>query len=55
MQEIATSIKDAAQGLGLGRTAIYGLINDGRLETVKIGRRRLIKVESLYRLLETNS
>jgi len=55
MQEIATSIKHAAEVLSLGRTAIYGLINDGRLETIKIGRRRLVKVASLRRLLEANS
>jgi len=55
MQKFATSIRDAAQSLGLGRTAVYGLINDGRLETIKIGRRRLVKVESIRQLIEANS
>jgi excisionase family DNA binding protein len=52
MVQFTTSITEAAEALGLGRTSIYALINDGRLETIKIGRRRLIKVNSIHRLLE---
>lgn len=32
------TIPQAAQLLGLGRTTIYGLIGDGRLEVVHVGR-----------------
>lgn len=52
MDAIATSVNDAAKALSLGRTSIYSLIREGRLETVKLGRRTLIKVESIHRLLE---
>jgi excisionase family DNA binding protein len=52
VEAIATSIKDTAKALGLGRTSIYALIRDGRLETIKFGRRTLVKVESIRRLLE---
>lgn len=52
MEAIATSIKDTAKALGLGRTSIYVLIREGRLETVKLGRRTLVKVDSIRRLLE---
>tara|TARA_R110000868_G_scaffold202806_3_gene450642 strand:+ start:8685 stop:8852 length:168 start_codon:yes stop_codon:yes gene_type:complete len=52
MEIIATSVKDAAKALSLGRTSIYSLIRDGRLETVKLGRRTLIKVESIRRLID---
>jgi len=51
MDIITTSIKDAAKVLGLGRTSIYALINEGKLDTVKLGRRTLIKVASIRRLL----
>lgn len=51
MHTFTTSIADAAKALSLGRTSIYALISEGRLETIKIGRRRLIKVDSIRRLL----
>ena len=51
MEVIATSIKDAANALSLGRTSIYALIKEGRLETVKLGRRTLVKADSIRRLL----
>lgn len=52
MQPITVSISDTAKALGLGRTSIYALIREGRLATVKLGRRNLVKVESIRRLLE---
>jgi excisionase family DNA binding protein len=52
MPLFTASITDAARALSLGRTSIYALINEGRLETIKIGRRRLIKVESIRQLLD---
>ncbi len=52
MNTLAISIADAVKVLGLGRTSIYKLINEGRLETATIGRRRLIKTASIQRLLE---
>jgi len=53
MEPIATSINDAAKALSLGRTSIYALIKDGRLETIKLGSRRLVKTDSIRRLIES--
>jgi excisionase family DNA binding protein len=53
MQPIAASINETAKALSLGRTSVYALIRDGRLETIKLGRRTLVKVESIHRLLES--
>lgn len=41
------SINDACRILAIGKTKIYELINDGTLLSVKIGRRRLIVVDSI--------
>ena len=45
------SIKKGADELGVGRTKTYELIDNGELETVKIGRRRLIVHASIGRLI----
>ena len=52
MDILATSINETAKALSLGRTTIYMLIKEGRLETVKLGRRTLVKTDSIRRLLE---
>ena len=51
MEPIATSINDTAKALSLGRTSIYALIRKGRLETVKVGRRTLVKTKSIRALI----
>ncbi|MEH6662598.1 MAG: helix-turn-helix domain-containing protein [Parasphingorhabdus sp.] len=38
--------------LRLGRTTIYRLINEGKIESVKIGSRRLLKLESVQQIIE---
>lgn len=48
-------MRDAAQALSLGRTSIYKLIREGRLETVKLGRRTLITVASIRALIASAS
>jgi excisionase family DNA binding protein len=53
MEPIAASINDTAKALSLGRTSIYALIRDGKLDAFKLGRRTLIKVDSVRRLLES--
>lgn len=50
MDAIFVSIADAAKTLSVGRTKFYELIDEGRVETVRLGRRRLVKVVSLRKL-----
>ena len=52
MDAILISIPDACKALGIGRSKVYELISEGRLETVTIGRRRLVRVESIRALAE---
>jgi excisionase family DNA binding protein len=41
------SIDAAAEALGIGRSALYGELQAGRLRSVKVGRRRLIPAAAL--------
>ncbi len=50
MEPYLASITDAQSALGIGRTTAYRLINAGKLEKVKIGRRTLIKIASIKAL-----
>jgi excisionase family DNA binding protein len=45
------AIKQAIYELGISRTALYELINAGKLRTVKIGRRRLVPIEAIEELV----
>lgn len=51
MPKLVCSVKDAATLMGVGRTFTYELIKQGRLETVKLGRRTLIKMDSITALI----
>jgi excisionase family DNA binding protein len=48
---IAMSIKGAAAYLGVGRTTIYALLNTGALESIRVGRRRLVLTRSMAMLV----
>lgn len=47
MEALLLSIPEAARALSVGRSKVYELISTGALETVAIGRRRLVRVASL--------
>ena len=49
--QLLYSITDAAARLGVGRSLMYEMLGDGRLFTVKIGRRRLVPAEELERFV----
>lgn len=51
MEQLAVSISDTTHTLGVGRTTVYAMIADGRLDAFKLGRRRLVKAESIRRLI----
>ena len=50
-EPLAMSPSQAAARLGIGRTFIYELINDGSLKSIKIGSRRLITLDAIRALL----
>jgi excisionase family DNA binding protein len=46
------SVADAARMLGVGRTKLYDMLAKGELLSMRIGTRRLVKVESIKALIE---
>ncbi len=51
VRPLAVSPREAARYLDVGHDAIYRLLGEGRLRSVKLGRRRLIPVVELERFL----
>ena len=47
----AVSIKESQMILGLGRTSIYQLLSEGKIQGLKCGRRTLILKEELENFL----
>ncbi|WP_082443133.1 MULTISPECIES: helix-turn-helix domain-containing protein [unclassified Sphingomonas] len=47
---LTISVNDALAMLGIGRTRFYELVAAGEIQTIKLGRRRLVQVASLQRL-----
>jgi len=50
-EPLAYSIKEASRVSSLGRTRLYQLIGEGRLEARKVGKRTLIPAASLRALI----
>lgn len=50
MDDMLTSITEAARLLCVGRSTVYRLIGEGKVEVVKIGRRTLIRLSSIRAL-----
>ena len=51
LEVVAAPINDTARSLGIGRTKVYELISEGKLQTIKIGRRTLVKADSIRALV----
>lgn len=52
LEPLAYSIKEASRVSSLGRTRLYQLIGEGRLEVCKIGKRTLVRAASLRALID---
>lgn len=45
------TVKEACAAVGLGKTKLHELIGGGAVQSVKVGRRRLVNVPSLLKYL----
>ena len=52
MEPLTVTVDGAKKALGLGTTKIYELIGNGRLKTIKVGRRTLVKTDSIRALVD---
>jgi excisionase family DNA binding protein len=51
MQKLTLSVPEAGRALGIGRTAAYEAARTGQLPTIRIGKRVLVPVVALKRML----
>jgi len=51
---LASSVRDAETASGISRSSLYEAMKAGRLEFFKRGSRRLIRVPSLLKLIDTS-
>jgi hypothetical protein len=51
-ERIACSVDEACTAGGFGRTTAYELIASGKLKTKKLGKRRLVLIDSLINLID---
>ena len=47
-------IEQTCAALGVGKTTVFALLREGELCRVRIGRRTLVTIESIERLIETS-
>lgn len=52
MKKLAISVAETVHASGMGKTTVDKLINEGRIASVRVGRRRLVIVASLQELLQ---
>ena len=52
IQRVAEDVETTSKVVGVGKTMVWGLIKSGELETITIGSRRLVLVESRKAYIE---
>lgn len=52
---LAVSLQGAAEAIGVSERTIRNLIDDGRLRSIKVNRRRLVPVDALREFLEVGT
>lgn len=52
MERLGVNIPTAAKALGISRNLAYELAREGRLPTVRLGKRLVVPLKALERMLE---
>jgi excisionase family DNA binding protein len=53
-EPLAVSAKEAWRLLSIGQTTFYALLKAGKIETLTVGRKRLVKYASLKKFVEAD-
>jgi excisionase family DNA binding protein len=53
MEKIGYSVDETVEASGLGRSTIYELIRSGELDSIKVGRRRIVPADALREFIDT--
>src|SRR5437867_10769005 len=53
MDKLLVTVEEAADALGIGRSLMFELIGSGEVQSLKLGRRRLVPVTALRDWLAT--
>jgi excisionase family DNA binding protein len=51
MEPVGITVKDASTKLSVCQATIYNLMNAGKLDSFTVGRKRLIKITSIQKLV----
>jgi excisionase family DNA binding protein len=54
-ERVGCSPREACEALGIGRTFLYRLIAERRIEVTKLGRRTIVSIPSLLKLLDAHA
>lgn len=52
MDKIGYSVDEAVQASGIGRTSLYELLQAGEIDSIKVGRRRIIPADALQEFFD---
>lgn len=51
MDQLTVTVQAAQAAIGIGNTKFYELVAEGRIKTIKVGRRTLVRTDSLRELV----
>ena len=51
MKKLTVTIEEAATALGIGRNSAYAAARTGAIHTIKVGKRLLVPIASLQKML----
>jgi len=53
-ERLTLSVPEAAKCIGVSTTTLYRLFDENKLKSVKIGTRRVVRLEAIKKYLEAN-